>query len=281
MSLNISSNKYCCSRCGAGGFSIGLYAKVRNIDNKKAYRELLDRKCFSLDKSNITISPINELADIETRDMVYRTFLNMLKLEMQHKNYLQGLGFLDSTISEQLYRSLPTSKTTKYIKRRLIANKLKNMYNLCGIPGFYQEEDWLWTFSNGNGFFVPVFDENNRIQSLSIHLDKEFNGTSDLWFSSSGKINGTGVKNWISKNNIQENTEMVVITDSLLLGNFIKATTEIPTISFSNIANSYQIRRIFRDLLPLGYNLEVKSVKNFQDVLKDDFLTFYAVEKAA
>ena len=43
----------------------------------------------------------------------------------------------------------------------------------------------------------------------------------------------------------------------------------------------YIIRRIFRDLLPLGYNLEVKSVKNFQDVLKDDFLTFYAVEKAA
>lgn len=210
----------------------------------------------------------------------------MLKLEKQHQNYLRKLGFLDSTISEQLYRSLPTSKTTQYIKRRLIANKLKNMYTLAGIPGFYQEEDWIWNFTSNEGFLVPLFDENNRIQALSIHLDKEFNGISDLWFSSSGKINGTGTKNWVSKDNIQENTETVVITDSLLLGNFMKATLNIPVIAFSSIANSYQIlkaldgtniqkiiftlrpganqnldyiiRRIFRDLLPLRIQFRSK-----------------------
>ncbi|MCI9245673.1 MAG: hypothetical protein HFJ30_00755 [Clostridia bacterium] len=213
----------------------------------------------------------------------------MLKLEKQHQNYLRRLGFLDSTINEQLYRSLPTSKTTRYIKRRLIANKLKNMYDLSGIPGFYQEEDWIWTFASGEGFFVPLFDENNKIQALSIHLDKEFNGTSDLWFSSAGKINGTGTKNWISKNNIREDTKTVVITDSLLLGNFMKATLNIPVISFSSIANSYQIlksidgtniqniiftirpganqnldyiiRRIFRDLLPLRIQFRSKISK--------------------
>ena len=42
--------------------------------------------------------------------------------------------------------------------------------------GFYQEEDWGWTFMNAKGFFVPVFDEKNRIQALSIHLDEPFNG---------------------------------------------------------------------------------------------------------
>ncbi|MEI3436119.1 MAG: hypothetical protein V8S10_07405 [Clostridia bacterium] len=63
------------------GYSVGLYARVKGIDNKKAYRELLDRECFSIQKSNITISPINEIADIDKRDAVYRTFLNMLKLE--------------------------------------------------------------------------------------------------------------------------------------------------------------------------------------------------------
>lgn len=210
----------------------------------------------------------------------------MLKLEKQHQNYLRKLGFLDSTISEQLYRSLPTSKTTQYIKRRLIANKLKNMYTLAGIPGFYQEEDWIWNFTSNDGFLVPLFDENNRIQALSIHLDNEFNGISDLWFSSSGRINGTGTKNLVSKDNIQENTETVVITDSLLLGNFMKATLNIPVIAFSSIANSYQIlkaldgtniqkiiftlrpganqnldyiiRRIFRDLLPLRIQFRSK-----------------------
>lgn len=42
---------------------------------------MLDRECFSMERSNITISPVNELANIETRDMVYRDFLNMLNLE--------------------------------------------------------------------------------------------------------------------------------------------------------------------------------------------------------
>ena len=57
------------------GYSIGLYAKIRGIDNKKAYKELLERECFSLNKSPIEISPINLLADIEIRDAVYRKFL--------------------------------------------------------------------------------------------------------------------------------------------------------------------------------------------------------------
>lgn len=90
LSLNTNNNKYYFSRCGVGGFSIGLYAKLRNIDNKKACRELLDRECFSVNKSNITISPTNEIADIETRDKVYRHFLNMLKLDSKHRRYLQN-----------------------------------------------------------------------------------------------------------------------------------------------------------------------------------------------
>ena len=61
LSLNPNNNKYCCSRCGAGGFSIGLYARMKGIDTKKAYRELLDRECFSINRSNIVISPINEM----------------------------------------------------------------------------------------------------------------------------------------------------------------------------------------------------------------------------
>ena len=94
MSLNSQTNKYCCFRCGAGGYSIGLYAKLRNIDTKSAYKELLGKECFSLNKSPIEISPINLLADIKIRDAVYRDFLNMLKLENQHRNYLKRLGFL-------------------------------------------------------------------------------------------------------------------------------------------------------------------------------------------
>ena len=80
MSLNTRENKYCCTRCGAGGYSVGLYSRVRNIDTKKAYKELLEKECYSPNKSHIEISPINLLSDIEIRDAVYREFLGMLKL---------------------------------------------------------------------------------------------------------------------------------------------------------------------------------------------------------
>ncbi len=93
LSLNTVNNKYCCSNCTAGGFSIGLYAKMRNIDNKTAYKELLDRECFSIERSNIVINSINEIADIETRDKVYREFLDMLKLKPQHREYLKVKDF--------------------------------------------------------------------------------------------------------------------------------------------------------------------------------------------
>lgn len=116
MSLNTKDNKYCCTRCGAGGYSVGLYAKVRNIDNKKAYKELLEKECYSLDRLPVEISPINLLADVEIRDAVYRDFLGMLKLETQHKKYLTSLGFLNSSIDAGLYKSIPKN----YIKRRLI-----------------------------------------------------------------------------------------------------------------------------------------------------------------
>ena len=287
------------------GYSIGLYARVKGIDNKKAYRELLDRECFSIQKSNITISPINEIADIDKRDTVYRTFLNMLKLERSSRLALNRLGFLNSTIEEQMYRTIPN----KNIHRRLIAHRLSKLYDLSGIPGFYQEADFKWTFSAGKGIFIPIFDESHKIQALSIHLDKPFNNTKDMWFSSKDKINGTGTKNVLSKNNIDENTDTVVLTDNFLLGNYIKASLNVPMIAFSNISNSYQIlkviestnvdniifsfkigqndnldyiiNRIFKDLIPLGYNLETKPIKDFKDVLDKDFLALYSLRKVA
>lgn len=306
MSLNSQNNKYCCSRCGAGGYSVGLYAKVKGIDTKKAYRELLDREYFSQDKVAVEISPINILSDIEIRDRIYRDFLNMLKLDGQHKIYLRNIGLLESSIEDNLYRSVPKN----YIKRRLICNSLSKKYNLSGLPGFFQEEDWHWCFSRYNGFFVPVFNQNGLIEGLSIHLDKPFNGNQDIWFSSGNKINGTNAKNWIMKSNINTNSKNIILADNLLLGALAKDTTGEPIIAFQNIANSYTIlkeientniknitfllripecennldyiiNRVFRDLVPLGYNLDIKYISNYKDFLNCDFNVDYTLNKVA
>lgn len=280
-----------------GGYSVGLYAKMRKISNDKAFKELLERECFSQDKTLLEIRPMNQLTDIEIRDKIYRAFLSMLRLEAQHKRYLANMGFLDSTIENNLYKSVPKN----YIKRRMIANSLSKKYNLEGLPGFYQEEDFKWIFSKYNGFFVPVFDANNYIQGLSIHLDKPYNDNQDIWFSSNNKINGTRAKNWIMKSNINEYSTSVILTNSLLLGALATDITNESVIAFQNITNSYMIlkeientqiqnitflvrennnldyiiNRVFRDLIPLGYNLDTKFVSNYKDFFNDSFNVSY------
>lgn len=175
-----------------------------------------------------------------------------------------------------------------------------------GIPGFYQEEDFKWCFNRYDGFFVPVFDKNGYIEGLSIHLDKTFNNNQDIWFSSSNKINGTSAKSWIMKNNITQNSNSVIITDNFLLGNLIKETINEPMIAFQNISNSYIIlreiektniqnilfvfrlpqinenldyiiNRIFRDLIPLGYNLDIKYANNYKDFFDENVNVGYTL----
>ena len=265
----------------------------------------MDRECFSIDKSKIEISPINELADVNLRDKVYREFLEMLDLDIKHRRYLENLGFLKSSIENGMYKSIQKS----YVKRRLLTYKLSKKYNLAGIPGFYQEEDFKWNYAGIKGFFIPIFDDYNRITSLSIHLDKPYNQATDLWFSSKDKLNGTGIRNQICKYKIFDDTKIIVLTDNFLLGNYIKESIDTPMIAFSNIANSYQIlkeiektdaenviftmrkgnnqnidyiiNRVFRDLIPLGYNLETKYIREFKDVLNEDFLYLYELKKVS
>ena len=229
----------------------------------------------------------------------------MLKLEPQHKRYLSGIGLLDSTIEDNLYKSIPKN----YIKRRLIGHTLSKKYNLCGIPGFFQEEDFKWCFSRFDGFFVPILDINGYIQGLSIHLDKPINKNSDIWFSSNNKINGTSAKSWIMRYNITNNTESIILTDNFIFGNLIKDVLNAPVIAFQNISNSYMIlkeiektniknitfvirtsyaesldyiiNRIFRDLIPLGYNLECKCITDYKDFFEEDFNVAYSYQKAA
>lgn len=266
----------------------------------------MKKECFSENRTEVEISPINILADIEKRDKVYREFLSMLKLENQHKTALKKMGFLETSIEDNLYRSVPKN----YIKRRLIAHNLSKKYDLSGIAGFYQEEDFMWCFSRMDGFFVPVFDKNGYIQGLSVHLDKPFNNNQDIWFSSSDKINGTKSKSWVMKSNISKNTTDIILTDNFLLGTLVKETINYPVISFQNISNSYIIlneianteiqnitfllripecrnnmdyiiNRVFRNLIPLGYNLDIKYVRDFKDLFDDNFYNYPLDKKVA
>ena len=55
----------------------------------------------------------------------------------------------------------------------------------------------------------------------------------------------------------------------------------VTQISSANENLDYIIRRVFRDLIPLGYNLDVKCVKNVKDLLDEDFTENYKLRKVA
>lgn len=110
--------------------------------------------------------------------------------------------------------------------------------------------------------------------------------------------------------NIAQDSQSVLLTDNFLLGNLIKETINAPIIAFQNISNSYTIlkeiegtdiknitfvlripqsnqnldyiiNRVFRDLIPLGYSLEVKYVNNYKDFFEKDFNVTYTLNKVA
>ena len=217
-----------------------------------------------------------------------------ITLNVIHKKYLERLGFSKSAIRNSLFKSIPKNAQD----RQMISRMIKEKYKLEGVPGFFMRENFTWDFLNVKGFFVPVFNEDNKIIGLSIHLDKEFNDCKNIWFSSNNKINGPPAKNWIAKNNITEDTETIILTDDLLGYHFIKENSNIPIVAFSNITNSYSIlkeientnidniiftikskqkldyiiEKVFKDLLHIGYDISSKYIKDYKDMLEDNFL---------
>lgn len=108
--------------------------------------------------------------------------------------------------------------------------------------------------------------------------------------------------------NISDNADKVYITDNFLLANLMKETIDVPIIAFQSISNSYMIlkeienkpienvifviklpqpnenldyiiRRIVRDLIPLGYNIDTKYVKNYKDFFDKNFDVTYTIKE--
>lgn len=135
-----------------------------------------------------------------------------------------------------------------------------------------------------------------------------FNNTSDIWFSSNNKINGTAAQNYVMKFNANNTANHLIITNNIILSNLLKELSSLPIISFQNIKNSYIVLKelekiriknvtfvflksdenkklekiintVFSDLLPLGYNLNIKYIDNLKDFFEEDFNVLYSLNK--
>ena len=190
LKINTISNVYMCRKCEESGSSIDLYAKLKYISTKEAFKRLL-KETPILDNMPYTFN--NPIKNEYYRDIVYIKFLQMQELKETHYNTLRKMNFRDDYVIENLFKSIENDP----IKKKYICAKLqKEGLKLDGIPGFMQDTDFKWTYKSHEGIFIPVMME-NKIQGLRILLDNKYGlDTENIWFSSNNEYNGTKASNW-------------------------------------------------------------------------------------
>lgn len=240
LKINTISNVYICKKCESSGSSIDLYANLKYISTKEAFKMLL-KETPVLDNMPYTYN--NPVKDEYYRDIVYRSFLEMQCLNNLHYKKLKEMNFTDDYIKDNLFKSIENDNhRKKEICRKLQEQGLK----LDGIPGFFQDTDFKWSYKSHNGIFIPVA-LNNKIQGLRILLDKGYGlDTENIWFSSNNEYNGTKASNWpmvLKDKNINwidmyntKHSESIIIATEMILAHKLFNNTNKTVIGIpSNI----------------------------------------------
>lgn len=178
-----------CPRCGYSG---NAWTIANDHFNREQAKEVISRAGGYSGPQWID----NPVADIKTRDAVYRAFLKRMVLLPRHREDLCKRGLPDDIIDKRQYKSLIGWESTRGICHIL----LKEGYPLEGIPGFFQDKDDKWVFMTMPGFLVPTEDETGLIQGFQIRVDDNYRryltskGKDDIgkyiYFSSTGKKKG-------------------------------------------------------------------------------------------
>ena len=238
LKINTISNVYICKKCEARGSSVDLYANLKYISTKEAFKRLL-KEVPVLDDLPYTYN--NPVKDEFYRDIVYRKFLNLQKLDNWHHKRLIEMDFKDNYIKDNQFKSI---ENNSYKKKEICSKLQEQGLKLDGIPGFFQDTDFKWTYKSHKGIFIPV-TLNNKIQGLRILLDNEYGlDTENIWFSSNNEYNGTKAsnwamilkdkeKNWINMYNT-DNSESIIIATEMILAHKLFNNTNKTVVGVPN-----------------------------------------------
>ncbi len=216
MHIHISKNIWRCNYCQESGGMLALYSKVYNISTSDAYREICDALILDdLPKENTGKKPRDSVrglwdsppsqAQRASRQAIHQTYsvlLDCLSLRPSHRAHLtsEKRGLTDEQIDHFRFKSTPPPFLCHNLTRKLISKGCA----VEGVPGFYQDKNGNWTVNFSSfaaGILLPIVGFDGLIQGMQILLDKpikdkddppEKSGAKYIWFSSTGKKNGTG-----------------------------------------------------------------------------------------
>lgn len=192
--LKPSTGEYACHRCGQMGKTIGMYAHLRGIDTKAAYKELVNADALPEIKLKHNNAPVVEVepAPTQRRHEVYSAMLDILQLQTAHRADLIKRGLSSEYILQNNYKSYPRTKK----ERAALCEKLSARFNLSRVPGFFVNQDGAWELTPcPNGYFLPVRNAQKQIQGLQLRVlpyDPK-KGSKYLWLSSNAKPGGASV----------------------------------------------------------------------------------------
>ena len=155
---------------------IGKYDKIKNAAILKEVRKELPKTNFKEDR----------IADIETRNLVYTEFLNLLRLRSEDALYLIN----ERQLSLQEINEIGF-KTAESFDRDIMLKLIKAVgkKNLKYIPGFfkgYADGVTDIRYSNQDGIFLPLRNEKGEIYSLQVrNREKKENTSRYKFFTSS------------------------------------------------------------------------------------------------
>lgn len=258
MKANIIKNLFICNKCQSSGTSLKLYADSKYMTTKDAYKQLL-KEIPVLDNMPYVFN--NPLKDEYYRDLVYNAFLDLLHLNQKHLEKLKSMQFSEEYIKKHKFKSIENNeKNKKEICEKLQADGFK----LDGLPGFYQDKDFKWTYKSHKGIFIPAI-LNNKIQGLRIFLDEKYSSdTENIWFSSNNEYNGAKASNWpiflkdenmnwFEFSNTNENNVIFIATEIILAHKLFNSTNKtvigVPNnidkeVLFS-IVNRMKVKEVF------------------------------------
>ena len=195
LNLNAAKNVYRCNSCGTNGGMVQLYAKLHNVSNANAFREI----CEILGCSGA--SPINSnehssdeaaatkpngRADNNTIHQTYSMLLSMLTLAAPHMEQLIARGLSPEQIEKFRYKSTPA-----FGQKELCTKLLKNGCTLEGVPGFYRKDGEWDVKLKAPGIIIPICGIDGKIEGMQIRLNKPINGREYIWLSSADLDGGT------------------------------------------------------------------------------------------
>lgn len=276
MHVNVQNDTWRCNYCNESGGMLSLYARLHNISNREAYREICDAMLngeglsdhILRHPSKPKVAPVENIsiADASVRHATYTALLAMLTLSKEHREHLKTVrGLSDNQIEELGYKSTPAF----YLCRPLAERLLQKGYQLEGVPGFYQKEGrWTVLFSSRTaGILIPVRSLDRQICGCQIRLDTplkneddppEKSGAKYIWLSSSGKPKGTSSGSPVHFVG-DSNAGVVYVTEGFLksdVSHYLMNRTFAATAGANNTA---QLEALFKQLADNGTHTIIEA----------------------